>query len=177
MPALLIIVINGTLFQYSIVRGFVNSSLHHLTMQSKANRIVIFQRNENGISTINGIRIFAKMRSDKTSVLTEFKYFKAFLEEETSQFNGWTKSAEFYHNFDGQGFAGIDCFKQSHISVRTFPGIHDIVFDLFISSDFQDYENISTKIFNNLIRFFESEVIFQQVDPNALYFPKSFFKN
>jgi S-adenosylmethionine/arginine decarboxylase-like enzyme len=146
-------------------------------MQNKANRLVIFQRTENDVTAINGMRIFAKMRSNKTSVLTEFKYFKAFLEEETSQFNGWTKSAEFYHNFDGQGFAGIDCFNQSHISVRTFPGIHDIVFDLFISSDFQDCQGIGTKFFNNLIRFFESEVILQQIDPNALYYPRSFIKN
>lgn len=114
------------------------------------------------IST-NGVRIIANLHSRRTPLLVEFKAFKAFLQAEISEFKGLVKSAEFYHNFSDEGFAGIDCFQGSHVSVRTYPGVNDIVFDLFLSDKFAEHEEISRTLYAKTIAFFESRVINEKV--------------
>lgn len=114
------------------------------------------------IST-NGIRIIATLHSKRTPLLVEFRAFKAFLDAELREFKALTKSAEFYHNFASDGFAGIDCFQGSHVSVRTYPGLNDIVFDLFLSCDIPGHEDISTTLYSKTIAFFESRVLSEKI--------------
>lgn len=111
----------------------------------------------------NGIRIIANLHSLKTPLLVEFKAFKTFLEKETKQYKDLSKSAEFYHNFSGEGFAGIDCFRSSHISVRTYPGVNDIVFDLFLSNDLPENDLISKNLYEKTVAFFDSRVVKEKV--------------
>jgi len=114
------------------------------------------------IST-DGIRIIANLHSSRTPLMVEFKAFKSFLASEIRQFKSLEKSAEFYHNFSGEGFAGIDCFQGSHVSVRTYPGVNDIVFDLFLSNTLPDHEEISHTLYTKTIAFFESRVLNEKV--------------
>jgi S-adenosylmethionine/arginine decarboxylase-like enzyme len=111
----------------------------------------------------NGIRIIANLHSRRTPLLVEFKAFKSFLDTEIAQFKALAKSAEFYHNFSGEGFAGIDCFQGSHVSVRTYPGVNDIVFDLFLSKDLPGHEEISNTLYTKTIEFFESRIVNEKV--------------
>jgi S-adenosylmethionine/arginine decarboxylase-like enzyme len=114
------------------------------------------------IST-NGIRIIANLHSHRTPLLVEFKAFKSFLDTEIRQFKALAKSAEFYHNFSGEGFAGIDCFQGSHVSVRTYPGVNDIVFDLFLSNELPGHEEISETLYSKTVAFFESRIVKEKV--------------
>lgn len=111
----------------------------------------------------NGIRIVANLHSRRTPLLMEFKAFKTFLDGELRQFKDLTKSAEFYHNFKGEGFAGIDCFQGSHVSLRTYPGVNDIIFDLFLSNEIPGYEEISRTLYTKTIAFFESRILNEKV--------------
>ena len=110
----------------------------------------------------DGVRIMANLHSRKTSCLVDFQAFRAFLQKETGKYE-LTKSGEFYHNFQQEGFAAIDCFNRSHISVRTFPGINDVVFDLFLSNDLPDNKLMSEHIYQRTIEFFESRVVQENI--------------
>jgi len=114
----------------------------------------------------NGIRIIANLHSHKTALLVEFRAFKQFLESETRQFKHLNKSAEFYHNFSSEGFAGIDCFQNSHVSVKTNPGVNDILFDMYLSNDLEGNAEISQHLYHKTIEFFESKVVTEKVIVN-----------
>ncbi len=114
----------------------------------------------------NGIRIIANLHSHKTALLVEFRAFRQFLESETQQFKHLNKSAEFYHNFSNEGFAGIDCFQNSHVSVKTTPGINDILFDMYLSNELEGNDEISQHLYRKTIEFFESKVIKERVIVN-----------
>jgi len=113
-------------------------------------------------STADGVRIIANLHSKKTSTLVDFHAFRAFLQRQMGKYE-LTKSGEFYHNFPQEGFAAIDCFNRSHISVRTSPGINDVIFDLFLSNDLPDYQAMSDSIYRSTIDFFESRVIQEKI--------------
>jgi S-adenosylmethionine/arginine decarboxylase-like enzyme len=132
-------------------------------MQQQDGAVSLISKIKTLTNTTNGIRIIANLHSDETPLLMEFRAFKAFLEREIRQYESLRKSAEFYHNFAGEGFAGIDCFRNSHISVRTYPGGKDVIFDLFLSNDLTDNLHISHRIFENTVAFFGSKVLHQKI--------------
>lgn len=114
----------------------------------------------------DGVRIIANLHSRKTSCLVDFQAFRSFLQKETRKYE-LNKSGEFYHNFPQEGFAAIDCFNRSHISVRTFPGINDVIFDLFLSNDVPDNKVMSEYIYQRTIDFFESRVTQEKIRINS----------
>lgn len=121
--------------------------------------------------TLNGMRVVAKLHSRNHTVLREFRFYKEFLEKETNQSGLTIRSAEFYHNFPGLGFAGIDCFSESHISVRTFPGIHDIVFDMFLDANVPHHVQLGLDLYHKTVSFFESTVVDEAIEPDSVYIP------
>jgi S-adenosylmethionine/arginine decarboxylase-like enzyme len=123
------------------------------------NAVALISKIKTLSGTNDGTRITANLHSQKTALLMEFKSFRSFLERETTQFPELRKSAEFYHNFHGKGFAGIDCFRNSHISLRTYPGVNDIVFDLFLSNEIENNNTISHTLYRRVVSFFEARIL------------------
>ena len=122
-------------------------------------RLITQMKSLNG--NTDGFQIVSSIKSSNTTLLTEFRPFKAFVTLESSDL-GLKKSGEFYFNFAKSGFTGIVCFNGSHFSLQTDPSTNLVQVEIFLSDRVLNNINISEDLFRKSVDFFQAAVLMEE---------------
>jgi len=80
-----------------------------------------------------GTHIIATLQSPHLQRYSDYSGFKALLANLIETHN-LQQLGEVYHNFEPQGFTGVVCLSESHVSVHTWPEYGRINVDIYLSN-------------------------------------------
>lgn len=102
---------------------------------------------------VTGLHIIAGFTVPDTTLLKAHKQWKAFIlpliQELSLQSVG-----DVYHDFHNGGFTAIICLTESHLSIHTYPEIHYVAFDIYLSNYSKDNSQITQQLYINTRNFF-----------------------
>lgn len=105
-----------------------------------------------------GLHIIAEFSSARKELLEQFSFVQKLLDTQISKYD-LLKLGEVYHNFEPGGFTAIICLSESHISLHSWPEYDRINMDIYLSNYQQNNDQTGQRIFEELVRFFDAEVI------------------
>jgi S-adenosylmethionine decarboxylase len=124
----------------------------------KLTQMNIFPAFKTNMSFQPGTHIIASLQTDTVSVLQTFCAFEKRCNELIER-HALQKLGEVYHNFQPQGFTGVVCLSESHLSVHTFPEYSRANLDIYLSNYLRDNDGTVTEIYQSLVSFFEATII------------------
>ena len=108
-----------------------------------------------------GLHIIAELAVTNISLLNSFKYAKHCIDQIITQ-QQLTNLGEVYHNFSPAGFTAVVCLSESHLSLHSWPEHNRLHLDVYLSNFLRDNSQTTQQIFNELVSFFNAEIIQQQ---------------
>lgn len=101
-----------------------------------------------------GTHIIANFHLANAEKLIEYSDIRLLLNTLVVQ-NELNLIGEIFHNFEPQGFTGILCLSESHISIHTFPETNYCTFDIYLSNFNNDNAAKGELIYQRLKDYFE----------------------
>lgn len=98
---------------------------------------------------------------DKTR-LQQYQHCKECIDQLIER-HGLQKLGEVYHNFLPQGFTGVVCLSESHISIHTWPEYGKVNMDVYLSNFMRSNDDTVEDIFHTLAGFFGSDSVTTQI--------------
>lgn len=117
----------------------------------------------NGEEPISGIHMLVDMHFNSTEKIRNYSKFKPFIISTTKTL-GLHILGDLFHNFSPEGFTGIICLSESHISIHTFPEKKYATLDVYLSNFTHDNSPKGRIIVEMVQSFLQpSEVIFKEI--------------
>lgn len=108
-----------------------------------------------------GLHILSNFNSSQTTLLNRHTHFREFIDKEIER-QLLTKVGEAYHDFEGDGFTGVICLAESHLSIHTWPERNYVTFDIYLSNHTRDNSPRAIALYHRVIDFFEATVVFEK---------------
>ena len=105
-----------------------------------------------------GSHIIATLKCDKSNHIRVSTHFKLFVEQLVVKYELKSLGAVF-HDFQPEGFTGIVCLSESHLSIHTWPEYNKINLDIYLSNYERDNDQTVDDLYHAMIDFFGAEVI------------------
>ncbi len=110
-----------------------------------------------------GKHIIASLNTKNEGLLLRSVAFRKFINGVISELD-LTHLGEVFHDFSPQGFTGVVCLSESHLSVHTWPEFCLLNVDIYLSSVTKDNSALCEELFEEVVRFFDATVL----DKNTL---------
>ena len=108
-----------------------------------------------------GLHIIAELAVSNVSLLNSFEHAKQCIDQIIDQ-KQLTNLGEVYHNFSPAGFTAVVCLSESHLSLHSWPEHNRLHLDVYLSNFLRDNNQTTQAIFNELVSFFNADIIQQQ---------------
>jgi S-adenosylmethionine decarboxylase len=105
-----------------------------------------------------GLHIIAAFSSPEKELLEKSSFVQQLLDVQINKY-GLTKLGEVYHDFEPAGFTAIICLSESHISLHSWPEYERVNMDIYLSNYQRNNDQAGQKIFEEIVRFFNAEVL------------------
>ncbi len=105
-----------------------------------------------------GLHIIAEFSSPQKELLEKSSFIQQLLHSQINKY-GLNKLGEVFHDFDPAGYTAVICLSESHISLHSWPEYNRINLDIYLSNYQQNNDQTGQRIYEELIRFFDAEVI------------------
>jgi S-adenosylmethionine decarboxylase len=105
-----------------------------------------------------GLHIIAEFSSPKKELLERSSFVQQLLHSQIIKY-GLNKLGEVFHDFDPAGYTAVICLSESHISLHSWPEYERINMDIYLSNYRQNNDATGQRIFEEIVRFFDAEVI------------------
>lgn len=109
-----------------------------------------------------GLHIIGELSVANTALLGQYQGVKLRIDELIRQ-HQLCNLGEVYHNFSPAGFTGVVCLSESHISMHSWPEHNRLHMDVYLSNFSKYNDDVTEAIFNDLVVFFDAQVINRQV--------------
>jgi S-adenosylmethionine decarboxylase len=73
------------------------------------------------------------------------------------------KLGEVYHNFSPEGFTGVVCLSESHLSIHTWPEHGKINLDIYLSNHLRQNDGTVAAIYDSIKKHFSAAVEQEQI--------------
>lgn len=108
-----------------------------------------------------GLHIIAELSVDDVSLLQTCEAARVRIDGLISE-HGLQKLGEVYHNFQPQGYTAVVCLSESHLSLHAWPEYGRLHMDVYLSNFMRNNDEITQKIFDELVAFFKAGIINRQ---------------
>ena len=105
-----------------------------------------------------GLHIIAEFSSPKKELLERFSLVQQLLHSQINKYR-LHKLNEVFHNFDPAGYTTVICLSESHISLHSWPEYDRVNMDIYLSNYQRNNDQVGQQIFEEMIQFFDAEVI------------------
>lgn len=108
-----------------------------------------------------GKHLIATIETADKSRLQQYQHCKACIDE-LIQKHRLQKLGEVYHNFTPEGFTGVVCLSESHLSIHTWPEYGKVNLDIYLSNFLRSNDHTVEEIFHALKDFFGGDSVTTQ---------------
>jgi S-adenosylmethionine decarboxylase len=108
-----------------------------------------------------GTHLIATFSTNEKALLRDFTSFQLLVNEMVTQHN-LHKLGEVYHNFQPEGYTGVVCLSESHLSVHTWPEHGKVNVDIYLSNYLRNNDGTVQEIYGKLKAHFKASVVQEQ---------------
>ena len=109
-----------------------------------------------------GKHLIVTLDSAELQNIVSYQPFKVFADHLVAKYQ-LQKLGEVYHDFSPQGFTGVVCLSESHLSVHTWPENGKVNLDIYLSNHLRNNDDVVMKIYHELEIFFRGSVVQKQI--------------
>lgn len=105
-----------------------------------------------------GLHIIAEFTTHKRELLEKCAATQQLLTTLITKY-GLTRLGDVFHDFSPAGFTAVICLSESHISLHSWPEHSRVNMDIYLSNYQRNNDHTAQKLYEDIIRFFEAQVI------------------
>jgi S-adenosylmethionine decarboxylase len=109
-----------------------------------------------------GTHLIATFRTTDTTSLKAFDAFQQLINQLIAA-HELQKLGEVYHNFQPEGYTGVVCLSESHLSVHTWPEHGRVNVDIYLSNYLRNNDGTVQAIYQALQQHFRAEIEHEQI--------------
>jgi S-adenosylmethionine decarboxylase len=109
-----------------------------------------------------GTHLIATIHTPSIPLIQSYESFQTFVNKQIEDCE-LQKLGEVYHNFSPQGFTGVVCLSESHLSIHTWPEWGKINLDIYLSNHLRTNNGTVIKLYAAICGFFEASVENEQI--------------
>jgi S-adenosylmethionine decarboxylase len=108
-----------------------------------------------------GTHLIATLHAGNALPLRNYASFRETVEALIEQ-HGLQKLGEVYHNFSPEGFTGVICLSESHLSIHTWPEHGLINIDIYLSNYLRENDGTVDSLYRSIKEHFAATVQHEQ---------------